>query len=105
MRLAHSKARLEAITSRPLLLAAVGRLTESGGQRRVLLSLTHAASTHVKALVANIRAGLQHIRATAPQLPSVQRWQALVRYIVERMIAAEAKNTVNATAPPASAMG
>lgn len=105
VRLAHPKARLEAITSRPLLLAAVGRITESGGQRRVLLSLTHAASAHVKALVANIRAGLQHIRATAPQLPSVQRWQALVHYIVEKIIAAGAKNTVNATAPPALAVG
>jgi len=55
-------------------------------------------------LVANVRAGLQHIRATAPQLPSVQRWQALVRYIVEKIIAADAKNTANATAPPALAM-
>jgi hypothetical protein len=105
VRLAHPKARLEAITSRPLLLAAVGRLTESGGQRRVLLSLTHAASAHVKALVANVRAGLQHIRATAPQLPCVQRWQALVRYIVEKIMAADAENAVNATAPPALAMG
>lgn len=104
VRLAHPKARLEAITSRPLLLAAVGRITESGGQRRVLLSLTHAASAHVKALVANVRAGLQHIRATAPQLPSVQRWQVLVRYIVEKIIAADRENTVNATAPPALPM-
>lgn len=58
VRLAHPKARLEAITSRPLLPAAVGRITQSGGQRRVLLSLTHAASAQVKALVANVRAGL-----------------------------------------------
>jgi hypothetical protein len=105
VRLAHPKARLEAITSRPLLLAAVGRITESGGQRRVLLSLTHAASAHVKALVANVRAGLQHIRATAPQLPPVQRWRALVRYIVEKIIAANAENTVDATAPPPLALG
>jgi hypothetical protein len=105
VRLAHPKARLEAITSRPLLLAAVGRITESGGQRRVLLSLTHAASAHVKALVANVRAGLQHIRATAPQLPSVQRWKALVGYIVEKIIATSAENPTKATAPPALALG
>jgi hypothetical protein len=105
VRLAHPEARLEAMTSRPLLLAAVGRITESGGQRRVLLSLTHAAADHVKALVANIRAGLQLIRATAPQLPSVQKWQSLVRYIVNKIIAANTKNSANSTAPPALACG
>src|SRR5450631_248027 len=105
VRLANPKARLEAITSRPLLLAAVGRITESGGQRHVLLSLTHAASGQIKALIANVRAGLQHIRATAPQLPSVHRWKALVRYIADRIIAANAKNTTKTTAPPALALG
>jgi len=105
VRLAHPKARLEAITSRPLLLAAVGRVTEHGGQTRVLLSVTHAAVAQVKALVANVRAGLQHIRATAPQLPSAQRWKALVIYIVEKIITANAKDPAMATAPPALATG
>lgn len=105
VRLAHPKARLEAITSRPLLLAAVGRITESGGQRHVLLSLTHAASAHVKALVANVREGLEHILATAPQLPSVQRWKALAHYIVDKIIAASAPNPARATPPPLLATG
>jgi len=69
---------MEAITSRPLLLAAAGKMTEHGGQTRVLLSVTHAAAAHVKALVVNVRAGLQHILTTAPQLPSALRWRALV---------------------------
>jgi hypothetical protein len=34
-----------------------------------------------------------------------QRWKALVCYIVEKIIAADADNTVNPTAPPALAMG
>ncbi len=105
VRLAHPKARLEAITSRPLLLAAVGRATKHGGQTRVLLSVTHAAVAHVKALVANVRAGLQHIRATAPQLPSVARWNALVRYIVEKIMAANTEKPTNAATRPALATG
>lgn len=105
VRLAHPKARMEAITSRPLLLAAIGRITQHGGQTRVLLSVTHAAATQVKALVANVRAGLQHIRATAPQLPSVQRWKTLVLYIVEKIIAANTQNPIKTAAPPALAMG
>jgi hypothetical protein len=81
VRLAHPKARLEAVTSRPMLLAAVGRITESGGQKRILLSLTHAAANHVKALVANVREGLAHVLATAPQFAPGQSWKALVHYI------------------------
>ena len=105
VRLANPKTRLEAITSRPLLLAAIGRVTQRGGQTHVLVSVTHAAVAQVKALVANVRAGLQYIRATAPQLPSAQRWKALVHYIVEKILAFTAKNPANATAPPALATG
>ena len=100
VRLAHPQSRLEAITSRPLLLAAVGRLTGHGGQKRVLLSITHAAAAQVKALVANVRTGLAHIRATAPQLQPVQRWRELVHYIVNKILVANqqnyTKNTSNA---------
>ena len=100
VRLANPTARLEAITSRPLLLAAVGRVTEHGGQTRVLLSITHAAVSQVKSLVASVRAGLQHIRSTAPQLPSSQKWQALVRYIVDKVLRTTSPGAANATAPP-----
>jgi len=83
------------------LLAAVGRLTEHGGQRRVLLSITHAAATQVKTLVANVRAGLAHIRATAPQLPVGDRWRELVHYIINKIIVANKQNyTKNAVRAP-----
>lgn len=87
-RLAHPQARMEAITSRPLLLAAVGRITEHAGQTRVLLSITHAAADKVKALVSNVRAGLAHIRTIAPQLSLELKWRELVRYIVAKILAA-----------------
>lgn len=86
VRLANPEARLEAITSRPLLLAAVGRMTEHGGQTRVLLSITHAAVAQVKALVANVRKGLMHIRTTTSQLSFTLRWRELVRYIVDQIL-------------------
>lgn len=100
VRLAHPKARLEAITSRPLLLAAVGKMTDHAGQKRVLLSITHAAADKVKELVDNVRTGLKHIRTTASQLPKCLRWKALVDYIVERIIAAKWQKTTQANAPP-----
>src|ERR1017187_321567 len=36
---------------------------------------THGAADQVKALITNVRAGLQHILATAPQFPNGSRWQ------------------------------
>ena len=87
VRLAHPKTRLEAITSRPKLLSAVGRMTSHSGQTKILLTITHEAAAQIKNLIINVRAGLRHVRDTAPQLDKPQRWFALVRYIAERILA------------------
>lgn len=97
VRLANPATRLEAITSRPLLLAGVARLTEHAGQSRLLLTLTHAAGDMIKSMVTNVRKGLDAILATAPQLGKPQRWKALIRYIVEKIIATKQKNYVQPT--------
>ncbi|TCU88888.1 hypothetical protein, partial [Roseateles saccharophilus] len=39
----------------------------------------------IKALIVNIRAALQHVKAIAEQLPRVDRWATLVRYICQRI--------------------
>jgi len=93
VRLAHPKTRLEAITSRPMLLCGVARLTQHAGQSRLLLTLSHAAGDQIKAMIANIRKGLDHVLATAPQLPEAARWPALLRYIVSRILSARPKTT------------
>ena len=84
-RAAHPEARLEAITSRPLLLAAVGKVASHAGQTQLYLTPLHAKTQTIKALVANIRAALQHVRAAAEQLPTLDRWATLVRYICQRI--------------------
>ena len=43
-------------------------------------------------MIANVRKGLDTIRATAPQLPKPQRWIALVRYIIANIMAEKRKN-------------
>ena len=102
VRLAHPATRLEAITSRPLLLAGVARLTAHAGQSRLLLTLTHAAGDVIKSMVANVRKGLDTILATAPKLTKPERWKALVRYIVEKIIATKPKNYVQPTLMPSN---
>ncbi len=87
MRLAHPKTRLEAITSRPKLLSALGRMTSHAGQNKIVLTITHESARQIKALVTNVRHGIRWIQETAPQLTKPQRWFALARYIVERILA------------------
>ena len=102
VRLAHPKARLEAMTSRPKLLAAVGKMTSHGGQQKILLSITHEAAAQIKRLVANVHAGLRHVMEIAPQLDKPQRWFALVRYIVGQILACQPAAT---PVQPAAATG
>lgn len=92
VRLAHPKTRLEAITSRPLLLSGIARLTQHAGQCRLLVTLTHAAGDQIKAMIASVRNGLDTILAAAPQLPKSERWPALMRYIIARIIGAKPRN-------------
>jgi hypothetical protein len=85
-RAAKPEARMEAITSRALLLAAVGRATQHAGQTTLYLTPLHAAKTTLMLLIANIRAAISHVRTVAEQLPSVDRWKTLLNYIVARII-------------------
>ncbi len=93
MRLANPKNRMEAITSRPKLLNAVGRMTSHAGQSRILLTVMHESVEQIKQLVVNVRSGIQHISIIAPQLLSSQRWVAMVRFIVGRILAAQPQFT------------
>ncbi|MDP3439402.1 MAG: hypothetical protein U0989_06615 [Azonexus sp.] len=64
-------------------------MTQHAGQSRLLLTLTHAAGDQIKAMLANVRKGLDSILAAAPQLQKAERWPALVRYIVAKILAAK----------------
>src|SRR5664279_223031 len=85
-RAAKSEARMEAITSRALLLAAVGRATKHAGQTTLYLTPMHAAKTTLMLLIANIRAALSHVRRVAEQSPTADRWKTLLDYIVAKII-------------------
>lgn len=55
-----------------------------GYSRQPELSLANYLET-IKALIVNIRAALQHVRAIAEQLPNTDRWATLLRYICQRI--------------------
>jgi len=98
VRLANPKSRLEAKTSRPKLLSAVGRLTTHSRINTIVLALTHEAANQIKAMIANVRAGARHVRGAAPQLAGRQRWYTLARYIADKILAFVPHTPIPATA-------
>jgi len=86
VRAANPQARREALTSRPLLLAAVGRATSSGHQTTLYLTPMHAEVGLIKSMIANVHAAIRHVKATAEQLPKIDRWAALLAYICQRIV-------------------
>ena len=84
-RAAHPTGRLEAITSRPLLLAAVGKAASHANQTTLYLTPLHGRADVLKRLIANVGAALRHVRATAEQFKDLDRWGCLLRYISDRI--------------------
>ena len=84
-RAAKPGVRMEAITSRALLLAGVGRAVKHAGQTTLYLTPMHAAKDKLIELLANILGALSHVRAVAEQLPKTDRWNKFVDYVVAKI--------------------
>ncbi len=84
-RAANPTARMEAITSRPLLLAAVGKAVRHAGQTTLYLTPMHGKRDMLKQLLVNIREALQHVTATAEQFRMADPWTVLMRYVSDRI--------------------
>jgi len=80
-RLAIPDKHAEAITSRPLLLHAIGKQTRHGGQTRLLITSTHAKAPRIRKILKYITTFLATIRASAEQLDWLERWRAILSRI------------------------
>jgi hypothetical protein len=85
-RLADPDQHTEAITSRPLMLHAIGKQTRHAGQNRLTISSTHAEAAKAEQCCRRITAFFKMLRTTAEQLTALQRWcrilsLALVKYL------------------------
>jgi hypothetical protein len=96
VRASDPQGRREALTSRPLLLAAVGRANSGGNQTTLYLMPMQAEAGLIKSMIAYAHAAIQHVKAAAEQLPKLDRWRALLVYSRQRI----AGPFGLATAPP-----
>lgn len=91
VRLANPDQHTEAITSRPLMLYAIGKQTRHAGQTRLTISSPHADAEKVEQAYRRMAAFFKELRSTAEQLTSLQRWcrilsLALVKYLRGRQL-------------------
>jgi Transposase DDE domain group 1 len=80
----------EAVTSRPLLLYAVGRQVSHAGQTTLVLTSTHARAQKVQELLVNLSLFLSGLKNAAEQLSSAQCWQRIWERILTPFRALEA---------------
>ena len=77
----------EAVTSRPLMLCAVGRIIEHAGQSILRLTSSHAEAERVQGLLCNLSLFLSSLFNTAEQLSAPQRWQRIWKRILAPYLA------------------
>lgn len=80
-RLAIPGKHAEAITSRPLLLHAVGKQTRHAGQTRLTITSMHGKAEHIRKILRYLTAFLRAIRRTAEQLDWAARWRIILSRI------------------------
>jgi len=80
---------MEAITSRPLLLSSIGKLTQSGRQQKMTITSQHNKANTIKKLFYQLGEFFNQIKAKAKQLTVEERWflilqRAMAKFILKR---------------------
>ena len=86
VRLAIPEKHAEAITSRPLLLNAVGKQTTHGGQTTVTVTSLHAKAPQMRAALNAISSFLATVRNAAEQLTYPQKWLLILSQVFSHFL-------------------
>lgn len=85
-RLANPDKHMEAITSRPLLLSSVGRLTEHSRQKTMTITSTHAQAGLIQETFERIQTFFNRLKASAPQLSVEQCWYRILTEAMKKYL-------------------
>lgn len=83
VRLAIPHKHHEAISSRPLLLSSIGRMTESARQTQIKITSTHADKTTIQQAYDRVIGFFTQFKLTAMQLPLLEQWRLIVMKAME----------------------
>jgi hypothetical protein len=82
VRLAHPKARLEAITSRPLLLSGIAEKTRHARRQQLTITPIHGKKEQAKMLLLRVSALLKEWQRNAEQLKLKTVWESCCDYLI-----------------------
>jgi hypothetical protein len=84
VRLAIPEKHHEAITSRPLLLSSIGRLTEHGRQMKMVVTSTHGDIEKLKGAYRRLIHFFHELKFAAQQLTSTECWNLILAKAMEK---------------------
>ena len=86
VRLNNPDTHRESITSRPLLMSAIGKLTDSGNQKKIKLTSQHRLMGQIAKLQAQLCDFFDSIKKLAPQLTPIQAWCRILTKSVSKFL-------------------
>ncbi len=84
VRLAIPEKHHEAITSRPLLLSSIGRLTKSGNQKKMFITSNHGDVKKLQGIYKRLNQFFKQLKAIAPQLTLDECWGYILEKAMEK---------------------
>ena len=85
-RLANPDKHMEAITSRPLLLSSVGRLTEHSRQKKMTITSTHSQTDFAQEAFQRMSLFFNDLKVNAPQLGPLERWCRILSEAMKKFL-------------------
>ena len=86
VRLADGDHHREAITSRPLLLQAIGRQTKHAGRTTLTITSSHGEHDRARRALTAIAAFFAELRKTAEQLTPLERWYHILSQALRKFL-------------------
>lgn len=99
VRLALPEQHHEAITSRPLLLSGVGRLTKHSNQKTITITSTHGKFNKLSGTYRRLMGIFSDLKSAAPQLSYVECWKRMLEHIIALI-----KARKSSSGPPGNAL-
>ncbi len=85
VRMSDGESRREARTRRPQMMDGVGRVTQHGRQRILVLTIAHSAARGLRAAFVRMARFLREVQNT-PQLTAVERWCRILGYALRKYL-------------------